>query len=56
MKKVLRVGFHTSYSDLEFEEHIALVKRNVDVIDEVVLFTEPMHHGYRSIEKVTQTC
>lgn len=50
MKKALRIGYHRYYNDAVFAEHLAFIKRNADVIDELALFTEYSHYGYWDLE------
>lgn len=50
MKKALRIGYHRYYNDAVFAEHLAFIKRNADVIDELALFAEYSHYGYWDLE------
>ncbi len=43
MKKALRVGYNQYYTDAEFEKHLAYVTENLDVLDEIAMFTEFSH-------------
>ena len=47
MKKALRIGYNRYYLDDIFRQHIDFIKRNVEVIDEIALFAEFSHYGYR---------
>lgn len=55
MKKAIRVGFNQYYTEDEFKKHIAYVKENIDVIDEITMFTEFSHYGYWDIETEAKT-
>jgi len=55
MKNVLRVGHHRYYREDHFCEHLAYVKRNLDVIDEVTLFAEFSHYGYWDLNWSTES-
>ena len=46
MKKSLRIQHHVIASEKELTASIELVKKYVDVVDEITIFTEPTHHGY----------
>ncbi len=46
MKKALRIGYNRYYCDENFNEHIAYIKKNIALIDEVTLFAEFSHYGY----------
>ena len=55
MKKALRIGYNSYFDDKVFERSLKLVAANVDVVDEVTLFTEPTHHGYWTLERAKET-
>ena len=46
MKNAFRLGYNRYFDDKQFEENLAFVKENIDVIDELTLFVEYSHHGY----------
>lgn len=46
MKKSLRIGYNRYYDETIFEEHLAYIKENADVIDELTVFVEFSHRGY----------
>ncbi len=50
MLKALRVGCSRYYDDKIFEEHLAFVKRNLHVLDEITVFADFSHYGYWSPE------
>ena len=50
MKKALRMVHHSCFDDGSFERNLELVRNDLDVIDEMTMFTEPTHHGYRTLE------
>ena len=50
MKKALRVGYNRYYNEDIFQEHLAYVKKNIAVIDEITLFAEFCHYGYWDLE------
>lgn len=50
MKKALRIGYYRYCSEDVFQEHLAYVKKNIAVIDEITLFAEFSHYGYWSLE------
>lgn len=50
MKKALRIGYHRYCTEDVFLEHLAYVKKNLAVIDEITLFAEFSHYGYWSLE------
>lgn len=52
MKKSLRMVCNACFTDAEFEKNLETIKKNIDVVDEVAMFTEPNHHGYTPIEEV----
>ena len=56
MKKILRMGYNSYFLDKVFERNLKLVSENLDVIDEITLFTEPTHHGYWTVERCKETC
>lgn len=49
MKKALRIGYNQYYDDKLFAKHLAFIKENISVIDEITLFTEFSHYGYRDL-------
>ncbi len=51
MKKALRIGCNRYYEDAVFEEHLRYVERNLDVIDEVSIFTEAIMHTDWKLEE-----
>ncbi len=54
MKIALRMGYG-SYKDAQIlADTLALVKANIDIVDEVTLFTNASHHGYRTIESARE--
>lgn len=55
MLKALRIGYHTIASDAEFAHSLALVRDNIDVVDEIAIFTEPTHHGYCPLPRAAHT-
>lgn len=55
MKKALRMAHGSYWKQGEFEHNLELVAQNLDVIDEITLFTEPTHHGYQPDESVQET-
>ena len=55
MKSVLRVGHPRYFTDEAFSEHIEFVKNNIDAFDEITLFTEFDHNGYREPEELRAT-
>lgn len=54
MKKVLRLNIGTYTSDEGFEKTLAMVKENMDVIDEVTMFADSGHHGYRPTKETAE--
>lgn len=46
MKKAHRIGYSRYFDDKEFEKHLKFISRNIDVVDEIALFTEYSHFGY----------
>ncbi len=46
MKKAHRIGYSRYFDDKEFEKHLKFISRNIDVADEIALFTEYSHFGY----------
>lgn len=44
LKIGLRIGVNRYFDDAVFAEHLAYVKRNIDVIDEISIFTEAIMH------------
>ena len=52
MKKALRMVCNACFTDYEFEKNLETIKKNIDVVDEIAMFTEPNHHGYTPLEEV----
>lgn len=50
MLKALRVGYSRYYDDQIFDQHLAFVKHNLDVLDEITVFADFSHYGYWSPE------
>lgn len=44
MKKGIRIGVNRYFEDAVFDQHLDYVKRNLDVIDEISIFTEAIMH------------
>lgn len=55
MKKALRMVYHSYFEDAIFEKNLNLVAENIDVIDEITLFTEPTHHGFWETQRSAET-
>lgn len=55
MKKSLRMVYNSYFEDSVFERNLNLVSENLDVIDEITLFTEPTHHGYWETKRSEET-
>ena len=49
MKNALRIGYNQYYDDKLFAKHLAFIKENISVVDEITLFTEFSHYGYRDL-------
>jgi len=45
MKIAIRIGYNRYYDDAVFEEHLRYVQRNLDVIDEITIFSENNMHA-----------
>lgn len=56
MKAALRIAYHRYFDDKIFEEHLELVRKNVDVIDEITMFVEFSHYGYWPVEQQAEHC
>ena len=54
MKKALRIGYNQYFEDKAFEKHLAFIKENLSLIDELALFAECSHYGYRDLESEKQ--
>lgn len=50
MKLAFRFGYFRYAEDRDFEENLAFIGENIDLIDEITLFVEFSHHGYWPIE------
>ena len=55
MKKALRMGYYSYFEEEVFAKNLSLVAKNLDVIDEITLFTEPTHHGYWETQHSAET-
>lgn len=55
MKKALRMGCNSYFEEENFAKNLALVKDNLDVVEEITLFTEPTHHGYWPLSMSAET-
>ena len=55
MKRVLRVGYPRYSTDAAFREHIEYLRANFDAFDEITLFTEFDHNGYREPDEIAAT-
>ena len=54
MKKAMRIGYWRYHEDEVFTEHLDFIKKNMDAVDELTLFTEFSHYGYWSPEHMAQ--
>ncbi len=50
MKKAFRISYNRWYDDEIFAEHLAFIKKNIEIIDEVALLREYSHVGYWPLE------
>ena len=50
MKLAFRFGYFRYAEDRDFEENLAFIGENIDLVDEITLFVEFSHHGYWPIE------
>ena len=55
MKRVLRVGYPRYAGDYEFFRHIEFIKEYKNAFDEITLFTEFDHNGYREPSETLST-
>ncbi|MBE6591899.1 MAG: hypothetical protein E7646_07640 [Ruminococcaceae bacterium] len=50
MKKAFRIGWNRYYDQAQFEKHLSFIQKNIDVVDEITLFTECSHNAYLTLE------
>ena len=50
MKKALRIGYNKYYREDNFKEHLEYIKKNLEVIDEITLYSEFGHVGYWDLD------
>lgn len=48
------MGYSRYYDEQIFEQHLAFVKNNLDVLDEITVFADFSHYGYWSLEYTTE--